>query len=240
MRYAFILVLAVVFGAGCNPEAGSRADASACVAKGKKLSEQGDFAGAAVQYQSALLADPRQVEAHLELGLLLDEKLGDPIGAIYHYREYIHLAPQPEKRQVVEDFIERAKLTMASKLPQSGGVDPVELRRLQDEKAALMQENITLKNRVAELEKAAAEAPVAVAQPPPVPVPPVATQAVTQLPPVTARAQVTHVVQKRDTLYSLAQQYYGTKSAWTKIYDANRNTLSSPSQLKVGQTLVIP
>ena len=43
-----------------------------------------------------------------------------------------------------------------------------------------------------------------------------------------------------ETLYSLALQYYGTRAAWEKIYQANRNALPNRDQLKVGQSLVIP
>ena len=63
-------------------------------------------------------------------------------------------------------------------------------------------------------------------------------------PPVTMLADPTalhtHVVQKGDTLQSLALRYYGTRSAWEKIYQANRSGLPSKDQLKVGQQLVIP
>ena len=50
----------------------------------------------------------------------------------------------------------------------------------------------------------------------------------------------THLVQKGDTLQSLALRYYGTRSAWEKIYQANRSGLPSKDQLKVGQQLLIP
>jgi nucleoid-associated protein YgaU len=49
-----------------------------------------------------------------------------------------------------------------------------------------------------------------------------------------------HVVQRGDTLQSLALRFYGTRSAWEKIYQANRNGLPSKDQLKIGQQLVIP
>jgi nucleoid-associated protein YgaU len=65
--------------------------------------------------------------------------------------------------------------------------------------------------------------------------------------PITMTAETTessrarmHVVQKGDTLYSLALRYYGTRSAWERIYQANRSGLSSRDQLKIGQQLVIP
>jgi len=50
----------------------------------------------------------------------------------------------------------------------------------------------------------------------------------------------THVVQKGDTLYRLARQYYNNQSRWKDIFEANRDQLSDPHRLKVGQTLTIP
>jgi len=55
----------------------------------------------------------------------------------------------------------------------------------------------------------------------------------------TLRARA-YIVQRGDTLQSLALRYYGTRSAWEKIYQANRSGLPSKDQLKVGQQLVIP
>jgi nucleoid-associated protein YgaU len=49
-----------------------------------------------------------------------------------------------------------------------------------------------------------------------------------------------HTVQKGDTLYKLARQYYNDQSQWKKIYEANRNKIRNQNQLVVGTELVIP
>jgi LysM repeat protein len=50
-----------------------------------------------------------------------------------------------------------------------------------------------------------------------------------------------HMVAKGDTLFSLAQKYYGNRSRWRDIYAANRGLLSSEnSPLKIGMDLRIP
>lgn len=220
--------------------------------RAKNYFEAKDYRSAAEAYEQALQVNPEFAPAHLEAGLLYDDKLNDPISAIYHYRRYLALKPDSDKRQLVQDFIERAKLTLAAKLPQSPIVDPGELTRLQNEKTTLMQENTQLKSRVAELEKALAgrvSRPVAVAPVPPAPAPPRTPVAPAAAPiatpvavarPATAPRGRTHTVQKGDTLYSLALQYYGTRAAWDKIYQANRAALSHKDQLKLGQELVIP
>jgi tetratricopeptide (TPR) repeat protein len=261
----FALGLMLVLSTGCErstPMSDATAEQEVNYQRAKKLSEQQDFPAAAEFYKKTLSVNPDFAKAHLELGLLSDEKLGDPIAAIYHYRRYLELRPDSEKRQLVEDFIERAKLSLATKLPQSPAVDPGELARLQNDKAALLQENAMLRSRVAELEKAATLAVTTVGEPPtttgalaPVPAsvsaagPVSAPNIVMAAAPVTMLGEPvpvessrvhTYLVQKGDTLQSLALRYYGTRSAWEKIYQANRSGLSSKDQLKVGQQLVIP
>lgn len=57
---------------------------------------------------------------------------------------------------------------------------------------------------------------------------------------VAANAKRTHVVEKGDTLYKLARQYYNDQSKWRRIWDANRSVISDPDKLQVGTRLAIP
>ncbi len=49
-----------------------------------------------------------------------------------------------------------------------------------------------------------------------------------------------HLVVKGDTLFSLAQRYYGNRSRWRDIYAANRDVLPSENSLRIGMELKIP
>ena len=49
-----------------------------------------------------------------------------------------------------------------------------------------------------------------------------------------------HEVVRGDTLGALAQRYYGKASLYMKIFEANRDQLSNPDLIKVGQKLKIP
>lgn len=49
-----------------------------------------------------------------------------------------------------------------------------------------------------------------------------------------------HTVTKGDTLFSLAQKYYGNRSKWRDIYAANRDVLPNETALKPGMQLKIP
>ncbi len=49
-----------------------------------------------------------------------------------------------------------------------------------------------------------------------------------------------HVVEKGDTLSKIAKQYYGDPALYPKIFEANRDILKDPNQIKPGQKLRIP
>ena len=49
-----------------------------------------------------------------------------------------------------------------------------------------------------------------------------------------------HVVVKGETLSKIAEQYYGDKMLYPKIFEANRDQLANPDRIKPGQKLRIP
>ena len=53
-------------------------------------------------------------------------------------------------------------------------------------------------------------------------------------------AEQWHEVKKGETLSKIAEQYYGDGSLYTKIFEANHDTLKDPNLIKVGQKLRIP
>ena len=50
----------------------------------------------------------------------------------------------------------------------------------------------------------------------------------------------TYTVKSGDTLSKIAQQFYGNASHYNQIFEANRDKLSDPNKIQVGQQLVIP
>lgn len=49
-----------------------------------------------------------------------------------------------------------------------------------------------------------------------------------------------YTVQKGDTLQKISKKFYGTTKKWTKIYNANKDTMKGPNQIYPGQTISIP
>lgn len=57
---------------------------------------------------------------------------------------------------------------------------------------------------------------------------------------VSQAVQQTYVVQSGDTLWSIAQSFYGDGNLYTLIADANSSTVPNPNLIYPGQTLIIP
>jgi LysM repeat protein len=50
----------------------------------------------------------------------------------------------------------------------------------------------------------------------------------------------TYTVKSGDTLSKISQQFYGSASEYMRIFYANRDKLSDPDKIQVGQQLIIP
>jgi nucleoid-associated protein YgaU len=50
----------------------------------------------------------------------------------------------------------------------------------------------------------------------------------------------TYTVAAGDSLSKIAKQFYGNANEYMKIFDANKDKLTDPNAIKVGQQLVIP
>jgi len=50
----------------------------------------------------------------------------------------------------------------------------------------------------------------------------------------------TYTVKSGDTLSKISKQFYGSPNDYMKIFDANRDHLTDPDKIKVGQELKIP
>jgi nucleoid-associated protein YgaU len=54
------------------------------------------------------------------------------------------------------------------------------------------------------------------------------------------RAKKTYTIKAGDTLGKIAQAQYGDGSRWEEIYEANKDKIADPDNIKVGQVLEIP
>ena len=159
-----ILSLALLVGGcggGADPSAEFRS-AQPLLEQGKERQRANDVDGAIEAYQQALDIDVSLPKAHLELGLLYDQYRDDYIRAIYHYRRYLELDPDAEKREFVEELIRFAKLSYAESLPNTTSEAVQEITRLkgqitqleediQDSRKVISDQKVLLKNAEARL-----------------------------------------------------------------------------------------
>ena len=55
-----------------------------------------------------------------------------------------------------------------------------------------------------------------------------------------APAVKTYTVQSGDSLSKIAKQFYGNAGSYMKIFEANKDQLTDPNKIQVGQVLKIP
>jgi LysM domain len=209
-------------------------------------------------------------ESHLELGILYQQQpnFKDPILAIYHYRQFLKLKRNSPQADLVRQRIDAATREFARTLPAQPLDNQMERLDLLEKIDQLQRENIQLKDQLIgartqsittpRLSQTAADdasgealaplaidpnqSPIADAPPPVVVTPDQPVQTPTQVPatPPANAGFKRHVVVKGDTLFVLAQRYYGNKSRWRDIYAANRHVMANESSLSIGMELRIP
>ncbi len=308
--FTLVALAALIFVAGCE-----RSDSSPFTAeidepgyrRGKELKKQGRNQEALSEFLKVL--DKRRLsdcpESHLELGLLYEKHINDPIAAIFHYRKFRELKPNSQQADLVRQRIDAATRNFARTLPGLPLENQLDRYDMSDAVLQLQRENEKLKTSLAaaragkavsdaaataaateaessqlpEAERpalapvtdgspvvsAAAQAPEAVAvsaappSRPPLVVAPTQTQQTRYQAPTapssvrpgpaptttTTRPTATgsyrrHAIAKGDTLYSLAQKYYGNRSRWKDIYNANKDVMRSADDYKIGMVLKIP
>jgi LysM repeat protein len=112
-----------------------------------------------------------------------------------------------------------------------------ELLELEEETVDRVKLSADIKNLIAE-EKTELEAP-------PMPAAPKKAPVAAPQPPPSPRGKVeakpaTYVVQEGDTLSKLAIRFYGRRSAWRAIRDANKTVISVDGRITAGSTIVLP
>lgn len=194
-------------------------------------------------YQQVLMEQPGMAKAHLQLGLLLDDKKQDYIRAIYHYQRYLELRPGAQKRELIGELIRHARLSFATSLPDRPSEAIEEISRLNQQISALETDLDAARSRIVDLSEALRRykarvethnrgSTVRQAEFDPSQSP--STQE------VKPDRSETYRVQRGDTLSKIAQKVYDDSSKWTVLYEANKDALANPRDLKRGQSLRIP
>jgi LysM repeat protein len=222
----------------------------------------GNNAAAAVSdYQAALGANPKLAGAHYQLGVIYADKLNDPVGAIYHLRQYLALDPTSDKTDQVKAMIDKQTQAFAATVPNSPAASADAFSKLQAENESLKQQVDSAAKTIAQLQAqlTAGGASAHPAEPATVPAPAAAPDVASgsnsapprALPldstnaagtPEAGGANRTYKVVSGDSLWKISHKMYpgDTKNGIDKIKDANKDTLIEGKPLKIGQVLIIP
>src|SRR5260221_12558177 len=97
-------------------------------------------AAAAGDYEAALGANPKLAEAHYQLGHIYGEKLNEPIGSIFHFQQYLKLAPASEKADEVKALVDKQPQASTAGLPNSPAQSADDYAKLQADNASLKKQ----------------------------------------------------------------------------------------------------
>ena len=236
-----ILMVILIVGGGCVKKVVVSDEAERehpDMKKARALEEAGDSKGAQSAYEVLLNREPSMARAHLALAFLLDKSGQDYVGAIYHYRTYLALRPETEKKAMIEDHIRTATLAWVGTIFTNQAAVLDRMGKLEGENKALKVRAANLESQTVQLRASltAARAKYGVSEEN-------ASKSVDTInPPVAVPKSLgkTVKVEKLDTLKKMAARYYGDQGRWREIYEANKKKMKSPGDLRVGQMIFIP
>jgi tetratricopeptide (TPR) repeat protein len=111
---------------------------------GNEAVVRGEVQKALQSYEKALDGTLLSAEAHYRLGLLFEDQMKNEVGALHHFERYLELAPQGQFATDVKTYVDRLRLTLVSRLAE-GTVLPA------NEASRLRNENLALRQQIAEL-----------------------------------------------------------------------------------------
>jgi tetratricopeptide (TPR) repeat protein len=175
MSSRFYLVLVTVLAlTGCNSQADkdpaqTNSDSNPNYKQAEQDLKNNNPEGAVADYQAALAANPTLPGAHYELGMIYANKLNDPISAIYHFKRFLELSPNTDKKDQVQAIIDKQGQTYASSLPNAGP-SADDMTKLQADNAALKKEVDDANTTISQLQAKLTESAKIAAAPAPAPV----------------------------------------------------------------------
>lgn len=220
-------------------------------------------------FKAVTISHATNALAHLQLGIVLQDSRKDPCTALSHFQTYLFLRPDAEKRDMVEERIRQAKLQIsleyrggveAVNIADERKQWQEQVAQLQGELAAMQKQLVSNEEELAaaraEKEKLTRELArlnkqvdtmlnnARVSPPTPKDLAKINLETDPSGPTNTGFAdrsvKRTYEVKRGDSLWSIAQRFYGDASRNTDIRDANRAVLRNGDQVEEGMVLVIP
>ncbi len=181
--------------------------------------------------------------------MLYEDWLGDPLAALYHYRQTLAAQPSGEAaefaRQAVarveRDYVAGVLGTAATAAVETPAPPPEDIEALKEMTRELAEQRQFL---LAQLQTKTGEASAwrgqvqalqaELATLKAVPTPPTPTAA------TPASGETLHTVQKGDTLIGIAREHYGSEKYWRQLRDHNQDVLRGGDTLRPGMKIRLP
>ena len=224
------LCIALLTLCGCGKDTRSteaKEERNPLVKQGQAYMDIKDYNKAEAAFKQALENDPQMARPHLDLATIYHQYKPNYIDAIAHYKRYLELRPDSEKAEFIREQIKKVQEALSVEILTRAGAFELEKKYKQ-----VLKENAELRRQIASQSKGTA-APVQQQT---------VKQAATESTPSSASSQTSrqiYTVVAGDTLSKIAGEFYGS-AEWEPIYEANKDRMKSPSDLRVGQTLIIP
>lgn len=231
MRFIYIpLCIALLALCGCGDDTQSseaKEEQNPLIKQGQAYMEIRDYAKAEAAFKQALENNSGMARPHLDLATIYHQYRTNYIHSIYHYDRYLELRPDSEKAEFIREQIGKVEQALSiAVLTRSGAY------QLKQEYDRLQKENSELKRQLAVKPKASTQTAPA--------------KSVTQTVPKSAKPSTStqaphqiYTVVAGDNLTKIAKKFYGNDD-YDAIYEANKDRMKSPGDLRVGQTLIIP
>ncbi len=118
LRWVAALAALMVGLAGCSGDA-LVDERNIYYIRGMKLREQKNHEEAAAAFETCLRLSPQSAQAHLQLALLYDEPLNDPLVAVYHYRRFLEMRPDDPNAEVAKEWAAKTEQKLLQRLQQA-------------------------------------------------------------------------------------------------------------------------
>lgn len=150
-----VLVVGALIATGCSrlPEGEAIAEVNEpAYEEGKRLLKQGREQAALAEFTHVIQTRRDGApESHLEVALLYQLEIKDPIAAIYHFRKYLEYKPNGPQADLVRQRIDAATRDFARTLPAQPLENQTLRKDLLEVVDQLQRENTRLKDELAQL-----------------------------------------------------------------------------------------
>ncbi|MFA6293077.1 MAG: LysM peptidoglycan-binding domain-containing protein [Victivallales bacterium] len=213
--------------------------------KASNLKEKGKYPEAVKAFEDYIRINPDSAKTHLELATLYDDSLKNPFLAIYHYRRYLELEPDSQERKNIEAWLNGAEKEYYDQLRMNYSDNDLKkeieaLREREKRYVAILtqmrKENEYLKSQLNLKPVASSEVQEIIqkeTEPADTPAPAASLPKKKEIPEF-------YVVKQGDSLTKISREIFGDMKYYKLILEANKDVLSSETQVQIGQKLKIP